>query len=190
MTYVHSLPCTNRRRPPSFRSRATRRGAQLDRSPPRKFSSRGENDDYHQINENMALVNLEDRSCSDRALTIPSDACCAQYSRVFVPATPYDGCLPQPSFLHFLLWTLTIPFGACCAQYSLVFIPAPPYDGIFLQPSVLHFLLLQTLTIPFGACCTQYSFVFVPATPYDGCLPQPSVLHVLMRMFTIPSSAC
>ena len=25
--------------------------------------------------------------------------CCAQYSIVFVPATPYDGCLPQPSFI-------------------------------------------------------------------------------------------
>ena len=43
---------------------------QHDRSPPRKFSSRGENDDYHQINENMALVDLEDRSCSDRASVI------------------------------------------------------------------------------------------------------------------------
>ena len=43
---------------------------QHDRSPPRKFSSRGENDGYHQINENMALVDLEDRSCSDRASVI------------------------------------------------------------------------------------------------------------------------
>ena len=43
---------------------------QHDRSPPRNFSSRGENDDYQQINWNMALVNLEDRSCSDRASVI------------------------------------------------------------------------------------------------------------------------
>ena len=43
---------------------------QHDRSPPRKFSSRGENDDYQQINENMALVDLEDRSCSDCASVI------------------------------------------------------------------------------------------------------------------------
>ena len=41
-----------------------------DRSPPRKFSSRGENDDYQQTYENMALVDLEDRSCSDRASVI------------------------------------------------------------------------------------------------------------------------
>ena len=43
---------------------------QHDRSPPRKFSSRGENDDYQQINENMALVYVEDRSCSDHASVI------------------------------------------------------------------------------------------------------------------------
>ena len=41
-----------------------------DRSPPRKFSSRGENNADQQINENMALVDLEDRSCSDRASVI------------------------------------------------------------------------------------------------------------------------
>ena len=41
-----------------------------DRSPPRKFSSRDENYDYQQFNENMALVHLEDRSCSDRASVI------------------------------------------------------------------------------------------------------------------------
>ena len=42
-----------------------------DRFPPRKFSSRGENYDAdQQINENMALVDLEDRSCSDRASVI------------------------------------------------------------------------------------------------------------------------
>ena len=39
-----------------------------DRSPPRKFSSRVE----QLINENMALVDLEDRSCSDRASLIDS----------------------------------------------------------------------------------------------------------------------
>ena len=44
--------------------------SQHDRPPPRKFSSRGENDDYQQINENMALVDLENRSCSDRASVI------------------------------------------------------------------------------------------------------------------------
>ena len=38
-----------------------------DRSPPRKFSSRGETDADQLINENMALVDLEDRNCSDRA---------------------------------------------------------------------------------------------------------------------------
>ena len=41
-----------------------------DRSPPRKFSSRGETNAEQQINENMALVNLEDRSCSDCASLI------------------------------------------------------------------------------------------------------------------------
>ena len=41
-----------------------------DRSPPRKISSRGENDDYQRVNENMARVDLEDRSCSDRASVI------------------------------------------------------------------------------------------------------------------------
>ena len=41
-----------------------------DRSPPRTFSSRGETNAEQQINENMALVNLEDRSCSDRASVI------------------------------------------------------------------------------------------------------------------------
>ena len=41
-----------------------------DRSPPRKFSSRGENYVDQQINENMALVDLEDRSYSDRASAI------------------------------------------------------------------------------------------------------------------------
>ena len=41
-----------------------------DRSPPRKFSSRGENCADQQINESMALVDLEDRSCSDRASVI------------------------------------------------------------------------------------------------------------------------
>ena len=40
------------------------------RSPPRKVSSRGENYADQQINENMALVDLEDRSCSDRASVI------------------------------------------------------------------------------------------------------------------------
>ena len=33
---------------------------QQDRSRPRKVSSRGDNDDYQQVNENMALVDLED----------------------------------------------------------------------------------------------------------------------------------
>ena len=41
-----------------------------DRSPPRKFSSRGETNAEQQIKENMALVDLEDRSCSDRASVI------------------------------------------------------------------------------------------------------------------------
>ena len=41
-----------------------------DRSPPRKFSSRGENYADQLINENLALVDLEDRSCSDRASVI------------------------------------------------------------------------------------------------------------------------
>ena len=39
-----------------------------DRSPPRTFSSRGENTNAEQqVNENMGLLDLEDRSCSDRA---------------------------------------------------------------------------------------------------------------------------
>ena len=41
-----------------------------DRSPSRKFSSRGENYADQLINENMALGDLEDRSCSDRASVI------------------------------------------------------------------------------------------------------------------------
>ena len=41
-----------------------------NRSPPRKFSSRGETNAEQQINENMAMVDLEDRSCSDRASVI------------------------------------------------------------------------------------------------------------------------
>ena len=49
-----------------------------DRSPPRKFSSRGENYADQLINENMALVDLEDRSCSDRASMIdPTQELCA-----------------------------------------------------------------------------------------------------------------
>ena len=41
-----------------------------DRSPPRKFSPRGENYADQLINENMAIVNLEGQSCSDRASVI------------------------------------------------------------------------------------------------------------------------
>ena len=41
-----------------------------DRSPPRKFSSRGENYADQLINEKMAQVDLEDRSCSDLASVI------------------------------------------------------------------------------------------------------------------------
>ena len=41
-----------------------------DRSPPRKFSARGETNAEQLINENMALVDLEDRSCSNRASVI------------------------------------------------------------------------------------------------------------------------
>ena len=41
-----------------------------DRSLPRTFSSRGKTNAEQQINETMALVNLEDRSCSDRASVI------------------------------------------------------------------------------------------------------------------------
>ena len=43
-----------------------------DRSPPRKFSSRSETNVDQLINENMTLVDLEDRSCSDRASVIDS----------------------------------------------------------------------------------------------------------------------
>ena len=108
--------------------------------------------------------------CFIQALTIPFGACCAQYSLVFVPATPNDGILPQPSVLHFLLLTLAIPSWACCAQYSAVFVPAAPNDGCLPQPLVLHMLLL-TLTISSGACCAQYSTDFIPAAPNDGFLP-------------------
>ena len=89
----------------------------------------------------------------------PSGACCAQYSAVFVPATPNGGTLLQPSVLHFLQ-TLIIPYGACCAQYFAIVVPATPNDGPFPQRWVLHFLLL-TSTIPSGACCAQYSAAFV-----------------------------
>ena len=42
-----------------------------DRSPPRKFSSRGETTNAEQqLNENVSLSDLEDRSCSDRASAI------------------------------------------------------------------------------------------------------------------------
>ena len=41
-----------------------------DRSPPSKFSARGETNTEQLIHENMALVDLEDRSCSDRASVI------------------------------------------------------------------------------------------------------------------------
>ena len=41
-----------------------------DRYPPRKFWWKGENYADQLINENMALVDLEDRSCSDRAAVI------------------------------------------------------------------------------------------------------------------------
>ena len=41
-----------------------------NRSPPRKFSSRGETNAEQPTNENMALVDLEDRSCSDRGSVI------------------------------------------------------------------------------------------------------------------------
>ena len=49
-----------------------------DRSPPIKFSPRGETNADQQINKNMALVDLEDRSCSDRASVIdPTQELCA-----------------------------------------------------------------------------------------------------------------
>ena len=41
-----------------------------DRSPPSKISARGETNTEQLINENMALVNLKDRSCLDRASVI------------------------------------------------------------------------------------------------------------------------
>ena len=63
-----------------------------------------------------------------QTLTIPSGACCAQYSTVFVPVTPYNGPFLQPSVLHFLLQMLTIPSGECCAQYSTVFVERPVLD--------------------------------------------------------------
>ena len=111
--------------------------------------------------------------------TIPSKECLAQYSNVFVPATPKNGSLPQPSILHFLFLTLTIPSGACCAQYFPVIVPATPKDGSLPQPSVLHFLFL-TLTIPSGACCAQYSAVFVPATPKDGTLSKGKTYLIIL----------
>ena len=64
---LQNLVRATTRRAPEDRTDGKR---QRDRSPPRKFSSRGENDDYHQMNENMALVDLEDRSCSDRASVV------------------------------------------------------------------------------------------------------------------------
>ena len=39
--------------------------------------------------------------------TIPSEACCAQYSAILVPASPNVGHLPQPSVLHL-----------CCTRQS------------------------------------------------------------------------
>ena len=42
-----------------------------DRSPPRKVSSRGETTNAEQqLNENVSLLDLQDRSCSDRASVI------------------------------------------------------------------------------------------------------------------------
>ena len=42
-----------------------------DRSPPRKFSSRGETTNAEQhLNENVSLLDLEDRSCSDHLSVI------------------------------------------------------------------------------------------------------------------------
>ena len=42
-----------------------------DRSPPRTFSSRGETTNAEQhLSENVSLLDLEDRSCSDRASVI------------------------------------------------------------------------------------------------------------------------
>ena len=80
-----------------------------------------------------------------------------------VPTTPNDGCLAQPSVVHFLFVTLTNPPLAFCSQYSAVLVPATPSDGCLAQHSVLHVLLL-TSTILCLTCCAQHSTVPLPAT--------------------------
>ena len=75
---------------------------------------------YHSERRFLAATSGSELSAANvllfllQTLTIPSGLCRAQYSAVFVPATPNDGILPQPSVLHLLLQMSTIPSGACC----------------------------------------------------------------------------
>ena len=94
-----------------------------------------------------------------QTLTIPSGACCAQYSAVFVPATPNGVFLPQLSVLHFLLQTLSIPSGACYAQCSVVLVPVTPNVDNLPQPWVLHYMLFTSVGLGLNGVIVRWSLI-------------------------------
>lgn len=99
--------------------------------------------------------------------TMPSLACCAQYSALLVPATQYTGYFLQVLYAHFVPRTSTMPSLVCCLQYSAFLVPSTPYNG---AGALSKFPAVEVVHLLIGVLCAEF--------PYSGTAH--AVLRVLL----------